>query len=221
MKEFFEEYGRTIVTVLIILGIILVGYVIAGNGRNSAFGTFTSDVVDSLSGQANDILEKSSFNSWKIGNSDVQDAIEWNDTIASTTIKNSVPTDKVKVENIVTANPMSGMVHRVTLKETSSDTDAIGSFSRIKIKKADGTLSDALENGKKYRLLFYIRGEGTWNAGLEQASPKTYDLTEKWQKVSYEFTASKGLHAFIQYRTNGGKAGDYCDVTGVYISEAN
>ena len=59
MKEFFEEYGRVIVTVLIILGIVLVGYVIAGNGNNSAFGKFTADVVESLSGQANSLLADS------------------------------------------------------------------------------------------------------------------------------------------------------------------
>lgn len=59
MKEFFEEYGRTIVTVLIILGIILVGYTIAGNGRQSAFGRFTTDVVDSLSGQAGSLIKGS------------------------------------------------------------------------------------------------------------------------------------------------------------------
>lgn len=59
MKEFFEEYGRTIVTVLIILGIILVGYVIAGNGRTSAFGKFTTDVVDSLSYQADSLIKDS------------------------------------------------------------------------------------------------------------------------------------------------------------------
>ena len=59
MKEFFEEYGRVIVTVLIILGIILVGYTIAGNGENSAFGKFTTATVDSLSGQANNLLKGS------------------------------------------------------------------------------------------------------------------------------------------------------------------
>lgn len=59
MKEFFEEYGRTIVTVLIILGIILVGYTIAGNGQNSAFGKFTTATVDSLTGQASSLIKDS------------------------------------------------------------------------------------------------------------------------------------------------------------------
>lgn len=59
MKSFFEEYGRVIVTVLIILGIILVGYTIAGNGRNSAFGRFTTATVDSLTGQASSLLKDS------------------------------------------------------------------------------------------------------------------------------------------------------------------
>lgn len=59
MKEFFEEYGRTIVTVLIILGIILVGYTIAGNGTKSALGRFATATVDSLSGQTSSILRDS------------------------------------------------------------------------------------------------------------------------------------------------------------------
>ena len=59
MKSFFEEYGRVIVTVLIILGIILVGYVIAGNGQNSAFGRFTTATVDSLTGQASSLIQDS------------------------------------------------------------------------------------------------------------------------------------------------------------------
>ena len=59
MKAFFEEYGRVIVTVLIILGIILVGYTIAGNGQNSAFGRFTTDIVDSLTRQASGIIKDS------------------------------------------------------------------------------------------------------------------------------------------------------------------
>lgn len=58
MKAFFEEYGRTIVTVLIILGIILVGYAIAGNGKTSAFGKFTAAVVDNLDGQTNKTIDK-------------------------------------------------------------------------------------------------------------------------------------------------------------------
>lgn len=57
MKDFFEEYGRTIVTVLIILGIILIGYTIGGNGKSSAFGRFTAEVADSMSGQANNIID--------------------------------------------------------------------------------------------------------------------------------------------------------------------
>lgn len=59
MKEFFEEYGRTIVTVLIILGIILVGYVIAGNGKTSAFGRFTSNIVDTLTRQDSSLIKGS------------------------------------------------------------------------------------------------------------------------------------------------------------------
>lgn len=58
MKAFFEEYGRTVVTVLIVLGIILVGYTIAGNGKTSAFGKFTAAVVDSLDGQVNKVTDK-------------------------------------------------------------------------------------------------------------------------------------------------------------------
>ncbi|GEM_PF-4371118 len=57
MKEFFEEYGRVIVTVLIILGIILVGYVIAGNGKTSAFGRFTSNIVDTLTRQDSSLIK--------------------------------------------------------------------------------------------------------------------------------------------------------------------
>ena len=57
MKEFFEEYGKVIVTVLIILGIILVGYTIAGNGENSAFGRFTTATVDSLDSQTNRTID--------------------------------------------------------------------------------------------------------------------------------------------------------------------
>lgn len=57
MKEFFEEYGRIVVTVLIILGIILVGYVIAGNGKTSAFGRFTSNIVDTLTRQDSSLIK--------------------------------------------------------------------------------------------------------------------------------------------------------------------
>ena len=60
MKEFFEEYGRTVVTVLIILGIILVGYVIAGNGKTSAFGRFTSNIVDTLTRQDSSLIKDDS-----------------------------------------------------------------------------------------------------------------------------------------------------------------
>ena len=56
MKEFFEEYGGVIVTVLIILGIILVGYVLAGNGQNSALGKAVNHFVESMSNQANNVL---------------------------------------------------------------------------------------------------------------------------------------------------------------------
>lgn len=56
MKEFFEEYGGVIVTVLIILGIILVGYVLAGNGTNSALGKAVNHFVESMSNQANKVL---------------------------------------------------------------------------------------------------------------------------------------------------------------------
>lgn len=59
MKDFFEEYGRTIVTVLIILGITLVGYTIAGNGTKSALGRFTANITDSLSSQTNSLLADS------------------------------------------------------------------------------------------------------------------------------------------------------------------
>lgn len=59
MKAFFEEYGRTIVTVLIILGIILIGYIIGGNGTMSTFGRFTTSVVDSLTSQASCIIKDS------------------------------------------------------------------------------------------------------------------------------------------------------------------
>lgn len=59
MKSFFEEYGRVIVTVLIVLGIILVGYTIAGNGQNSAFGKFTTATVDSLTSQASSLVKDS------------------------------------------------------------------------------------------------------------------------------------------------------------------
>ena len=60
MKEFFLFYGRTVVTVLIILGIILVGYVIAGNGKTSAFGRFTSNIVDTLTRQDSSLIKDDS-----------------------------------------------------------------------------------------------------------------------------------------------------------------
>lgn len=92
MKAFFEEYGRTIVTVLIILGIILVGYTLAGNGKTSAFGRFTSDIVDSLSGQANSLLKDSPENIER--STEMQDASAENAYGASvtTSIKDGVTT---------------------------------------------------------------------------------------------------------------------------------
>lgn len=215
MKAFFEEYGRTVVTVLIVLGIILVGYTIAGNGQNSAFGRFTSDVVDSLSGQTNDVLEKSTFNSVKM--SGAQESIKWDDNTAFWYNGSGTKASTVE-EN----NPMGGNVRRVTLtQDYSFDGETwSGANSLLKLQKSDGTISDRLVSGKKYKMYYYVRGQGKWLVGPEQGGWQVFSMTSEWQRVDNTFTANDDVHhAFVQYRKGDGKVGDFCDVSDVYIQE--
>lgn len=215
MKEFFEEYGRVIVTVLIILGIVLVGYVIAGNGQNSAFGRFTSDVADSLSGQTNDILEKSTFNSMKM--SGAQESIKWDDNTAFWYNGSGA-----KASTVMENNPMGGNVRRVTLtRDYSFDGETwIGAYSLLKLQKSDGTISEKLISGKKYKMYYYVRGQGVWVIGPEQAGLQVVSMTSEWQRVDNTFTANDNVHhAFVQYKRDSGKVGDFCDVSDVYIQE--
>ena len=67
MKEFFEEYGGVIVTVLIILGIILIGYFVAGNGMNSSMGISVRRYITSMANQANKVLDMTNTQQGKTG----------------------------------------------------------------------------------------------------------------------------------------------------------
>lgn len=218
MKSFFEEYGRVIVTVLIILGIILVGYTIAGNGQNSAFGKFTTATVDSLSGQANDVLEKGSFNNWKLSNSKAQEIFSWGD---DTVLRYNANSDAnsvnfVKGSVISENNPVGGKVKRVTVTHDFKKR-SIGIFTSI----SEGKGINNLQTGKKYNVYYYVRGQGEWFVGPERGGAELISLTSKWQRVDKTFTADDGpFSSFLQYATDSGaKTGDYCDVTNVYMQE--
>ena len=215
MKAFFEEYGRVIVTVLIILGIILVGYVIAGNGQNSAFGKFTTATVDSLSGQANDVLEKGSFNNWKLSNSKAQEIFAWGDDTVFRYNADSV--NFVKGSVISENNPVGGKVKRVTVTHDFKKRSA-GIFSAITDGK--GSINN-LQTGRKYNIYYYARGQGEWVVGPERGGADLINLTSRWQRIDKTFTADDNPHsAFIQYAAeSGAKTGDYCDVTNVYMQE--
>lgn len=221
MKAFFEEYGRAIMTVLVILGIILVGYVIAGNGAKSALGRFTANVTDSLSRQANNVLE-SSLQGWKASHPSAQNIVRWDSTKI---FKNGVAST-VKWSVAESNNPMHGCAIRAELID-AADLPS-GPYTMLNVKTEDGSSGDTLQPGKHYSIFYYVRGKGKWLIGPEQDNWNSpIELKSSWMRINRSFKArpegTDTFKAFIMYGVNTdgkfGAPGNWCEVSDVYISE--
>ena len=123
----------------------------------------------------------------------------------------------------------TGKVHRVKITKTLTGThNHAGWYCFPYWTTASGSTQLYLTAGKQYVLTCYAKGKGKWIIGDEQDaanwardSERLYTLSENsWTKVEQVFTANteSAYHAFIQYAHNP-TAGDYCDVTDVFISE--
>ena len=141
-----------------------------------------------------------------------------------------------EISNISASTPLnssSGKVHRVKFQNgfVTSPSKIDGANVTPYWTTSSGKMQRYLEAGKKYVLFCYARGKGTWQIGDEQADDYrndqgnyTYLLNENtWTKIEHVFTADDGstsFRAFVQYAHNG-QAGDYCDVSDVFVAEVD
>lgn len=208
------------------LGIILVGYTVAGNGTESSFGKFASATVDTLNEEAG---YAKTFSAWTNSHRDYQKILEWPNYFE----KQGEATG-VSAETAHSENPLGGNTLRVNLTDGYTGNVLSGIYSPMKIKKKDGTYTNHLEPGKKYSICYYARGKGKWLITPEQNenSYLCYNLSNNWQLITDDFTTratnTSTYIMFIIYSeqehhgSSGekyGKAGDWCEVTDAYLAE--